>query len=102
MYKSARISNTKEKNAQTRATSRAHIPSAWEFVRMKVQSYQGRPHLQDGTAQIGSQCIPLTPQMSLGVKKVVMADGYTDSFPWNSGRSWSEMCEKLLSDSLWS
>ena len=89
---------TKEKKAWTQATSRACMSLAWEFVWTKMQSYQEGPHLQDGTAQICLWCIPLTPQMSLGAKKVATADGYTDSFLWNSSRWWSEMSGKSLLD----
>ena len=41
--------------------------------------------------------------MSLGAKKVATADGYTDSFPWNSGRQLLGMSDiESESDSLWS
>ena len=61
------------------------------------------PCLHNNTAQIHSWDIPLTPQMSLGAKKVATADGYIDSFLWNSGKQLYGMSEaKLQLSLLWS
>jgi hypothetical protein len=50
------------------------MPSVSGIVFTKMQSYRGAAFRQDGVARMYSRRIPLTPLISLGARKVAVAE----------------------------